>query len=268
MARAKIIAFALLVAAGMLRPAEAITDTELGSVRFDQNLGQTVPSDAPMVDEENRGVTLGSYLNKGKPVILVPGYYECPMLCSLVTNALIESLQELKLDIGRDFEVVHVSIDPKEGPPQAAAKKRVYVTRYGRAGAAKGWHFLTGTGEVTGALMQKIGFHSIYDPASRQYAHASGFLVLTPEGKIARYFFGVNFPPGEMRTALLGASQHSIGGMAERLFLLCFHYNPLTGKYSLTIRRIVQACGAGTVLAMGIWIGATILRGGKARPSL
>jgi protein SCO1/2 len=241
--------------------ARATTDDELRAVRFDQNLDQRIPLDTAFRDENGRVVTLADYFGKDKkPVVLVPGYFGCPMLCGAISNGLIESLQELRFDIGKDFTVLHLSIDPREGPAEAAAKKQTYLTRYGRHGADAGWHFLTGSEEATRRIADEIGFHYFYDAATKQYAHPSGIVILTPEGKIARYFFGVNFEPKQLRLALVEASQNKIGSPIDQLMLLCFHYNPLTGKYSFAILNVLRGCGAATVLAMAGFIAVSIKR--------
>lgn len=247
--------FALCAALFLLTPgACAVTDDELRGIRFDQHLNQRIALDTPFRDETGRAVTLADYFGKKKPVVLVPGYYDCPMFCTLIANGMIQGFQDLKLDVGRDFEVLHFSIDPKEGPAEAIAKKQLYLRRYGRPGADAGWHFLTGNEEAVRRLADEIGFHYLYDPASGQYAHPSGFVVLTPEGKIARYFFGMNFEPKQLRLALVEASENRIGSPIDQLLLLCFHYNPITGKYSLAIMNVLRACGAATVLAMAGFI--------------
>jgi len=236
--------------------AQTSMDEKLRSVRFDQNLDRQLSRDAldaQFFDENGRAVRLADFFGKDKkPIVLVPGYFGCPMLCTAISNGLIESLLELRFDVGRDFTVLHLSIDPREGPAEATAKKQTYLTRYGRNGADAGWHFLTSNDEnAIRRVADEIGFHYFYDAASKQYAHPSGIVILTPDGKIARYFFGVNFEPKQLRLALIEASQNKIGSPAERLMLLCFHYNPVTGKYSLAILRLLRVCGAATVLAIG-----------------
>lgn len=241
----------------LLPAARALTDDELRAVRFDQNLNRQVSLDTPFRDETGRAVTLGDFFAQGKPVLLVPGYYHCPMLCTLVADGMIEGLQELKLDIGRDFQVVHFSIDPRETPADALAKKQLYARRYGRTGpeTGAGWHFLTGGESSIRRIAEETGFHFLPDPASGEFAHPSGFVLLTPGGKISRYFFGVNFSPGDLRAALLDAGQNRAARTPiEQLLLLCFHYNPATGKYSLAIMTLLRACGVATVLGMAGFI--------------
>ena len=232
---------------------------DLQNIRFDQHVGGQLSPDIPLVDEAGRSVTLRDYFG-GKPMIIVPGYYGCPMLCTLVANGMIETLQELRMDIGRDFLVLHISIDPRDTPGAAAAKKQTYLKRYGRPGAADGWHFLTGSENAERRVMDELGFRYVYDPESRQYAHPSGLVLVTPEGKIARYFFGVNFDPGELQTALRDASAHRLGSPIEQLVLLCFHYNPITGKYGIAIMNVLRLCAVATVCMLGAGVVIAVKR--------
>jgi len=228
---------------------EALSDSELRKITFKQNLNNTISLDLPFRDEEGHAVKLGDYFGS-KPVILVPGYYGCPMLCTLVLNGLVETMQDLKSNIGDQFEVINFSIDPSEKPELAAEKKRTYLRRYGRPGAGKGWHFLTGDSQSIQKLCDEIGFQYAYDPAIKQYAHPSGFVVLTPQGKIARYFFGVDFPAKELDLVLRTASSNKTGSPIRQLFLLCFHYSPITGKYGNLILACVRICGVATLAAL------------------
>jgi protein SCO1/2 len=202
-------------------------------------------------DEQGKSVQLGDYFGT-KPVILILGYYGCPMLCNLVLNGTIECLQHLKSDVGKEFDIINVSIDPRETPALAAAKKRTYLKRYGRPRAGDGWHFLTGDPAAIGKLTDEVGFHYAYDASIQQYAHPSGLIVLTPEGKVSRYFFGVNYSAKELNAALKEAAGNKIGSRIEQLFLLCFHYSPLTGKYGDLIMAVVRISGAVTIVALGL----------------
>jgi protein SCO1/2 len=203
-------------------------------------------------DESGGAVRLGDYL-RGKPVVLVLGYYQCPMLCNLVLNGLVDSLQDMKWSVGRDFDMVNVSIDPSETPALAAAKKLSYIRRYGRTGAEGGWHFLTGEKGPIDQLAGQVGFHYAYDAPSRQYAHPSGFVILTPQGRVARYFFGVSFSAPELYKALADASGNKVSSPIQRLVLLCFHYNPVTGKYGPVILLVVRSLSVATLAAL-IWL--------------
>lgn len=234
--------------------AQALSPNELNRIGFDQHIGQTISRGLRFQDSEKQTIAIGELLNK-KPTLLVPGYYHCPMLCTLINDGLIEALQELRFDVGRDFNVINVSIDPNETPSVATVRKREYLKRYGRAGAARGWHFLTGDKQTIAQLANEVGFRFQYDPGSHEYAHPSGFLVLTPEGKISRYFFGVNYDAKELRGAIITASKGQRGSVITQLILLCYHYNPVTGKYGALVLNVLRAFGLATVLLLAGWIG-------------
>ena len=250
---------------------QGLTDGALAQIRFDQKLNSRVSLDLSFHDEEGRPVQLRQYFGS-KPVLLVLGYYECPMLCTLVLNGMVESAADMKWSIGREFEVLDVSINPDEKPPLAAAKKRTYIKRYGRSRAAQGWHFLTGSEQSIRQLANEVGFRYAYDPASKQYAHPSGLVVLTPEGKVSKYLFGVTYAPRDLFTALSEASTSRVGSPIQQLILLCFHYNPITGKYSGLIVVILRLLGVATLLGLAGLIVALVRRGravkeGIAAPS-
>jgi len=234
-----------------------LSEATLRAIRFDQRIGSQVSPDLPFRDEAGATVKLGDYFGS-KPVILVPGYYGCPMLCTLVLNGLIEALQDMRANVGEQFIVINFSIDPTENPTLAAAKKRTYLRSYGRPGAENGWTFLTGDADSIQALTGQIGFHYAYDPAIKQYAHPSGFVVLTPEGKVARYFFGVDYSARDLDSSLVAAASHKTGSPVQQLFLLCFHYSPITGKYGPLIINAVRVCGIGTVVFLGLIIGRSV----------
>ena len=227
--------------------AQSLSDAELAQIQFEQKLHSQLSLDLPFRDELGQPVTLKHYFT-GQPVILVLGYYECPMLCSAILNGLVQSLDEVKWTIGDQFQIINVSIDPAEVPALAAAKKQTYLKRYGRAPAAQGWHFLTGQEPAIKRLAGEVGFHYAYDPSSRQFAHPSGFVVLTPQGKIARYFFGVSFPPKDLQSVLQAAASNEIGSPIKQLLYLCFHYNPLHGKYSQAIMWVLRSLALLTVI--------------------
>ncbi|MBV9658760.1 MAG: SCO family protein [Verrucomicrobia bacterium] len=226
-------------------------------VGFDQKLGATVPMDAAFLDENGRPTTLRQLLASGRPAILLLGYHECPMLCSAVLNAVVETMNDLRWSAGREFDLIDVDIDPREPNSLAAAKRRTYLKRYGRsATAAAGWHFLTttepGNDAAVRQLAESIGFRYRYDPATKQYAHASGFVVLTPEGRTSRYFFGINFKPQELHDALAAAGAHEVSrSPIEQILLLCFHYNPIQGKYGALILNALRGGAVATLLALG-----------------
>lgn len=226
---------------------------------LEQKLNAQVPLHARFRDEHGRSVELGKYFGR-KPVILALAYYECPNLCTLVLNGILQTAHELKFDAGKDYQIVVVSFDPREQPALAAAKKETYVERYGRAGAADGWHFLVGDKDSIAQLANAVGYSFAYDEATRQFAHPSAIMVLTPQGKVARYFPGIEYPPRDVRLALIEASREQIGSLADRVFLLCFHYNPQTGRYGLLITRVMQFAGIGTALAIAAYIVVNVLR--------
>ena len=227
-----------------------LSDDALVQIKFDQKPDNQVSPDLEFRDENGKSVRLGDYFGQ-RPVILVLGYYECPMLCSLVLNGAIEAMQDLKLDAGKDFEVVNVSIDPRETPALATAKKRIYIKRYGRPGAAEGWHFLTGDDAAIRKLADEVGFRYEYDSRAKEFAHPSGLVILTPDGKVSHYVFGVTYSPAELDTALRDAGAKKIGSTIEQFVLLCFHYSPLTGKYGNLIMTVVRVSGMATVGALG-----------------
>jgi len=175
----------------------------------------------------------------------------------------VESAADMKWSIGQEFEVINVSINPRETAVLAGAKKRSYVKRYGRSGAAQGWHFLTGEEASIRQLANEVGFRYVYDPASKQYAHPSGLVILTPQGKIARYLFGVTYPSKDLLTALRAASSNQVGSPIQQLILLCFHYNPVTGKYSATVVGVLRVLGVATVLGL-LWFIVSLARRGRA----
>jgi protein SCO1/2 len=228
-------------------------------VEFDQNLNAQVPLDLPFRDDSGRAVRLGDFLGK-RPVILALVYYECPMLCTLVLNDLTRSLKPLAFDAGREFDVVAVSIDPKETPALAAAKKRGYLRRYGRSGTEQGWHFLTGEETSIRRLAQVVGFRYDYDPQTGQYAHPAGIMILTPEGRLSRYLYGVEYPPRDVRLGLIEASSHKIGSPVDQILLLCFHYDPSTGKYNFAIMQALRIVGVATVLTVVTFVGLMLWR--------
>jgi protein SCO1/2 len=225
----------------------------LRDVGLDQRLGGSIPLDLTFHDEHGRPVALRQFFGQ-KPVILTLVYYQCPMLCTEVLNGLLRSAKELPLEIGRDFSIVTVSIDPSERPVLAEVKHELYAGLYGRPGGPQGWHFLTGDEAQIKALAQAAGFRYAYDSASGQFAHPSGIMVLTPAGKLARYFYGITYPPRDLRLGLVEASQEKIGSPVDHILLYCYHYDPATGKYGLLISRVIKAAAALTILSLGLVI--------------
>ncbi len=258
-----ILALTMITCLGRTVAAQGLSAEEMRKIGYDQHIGQTISHNLVFQDSNKRTVALGDLLNT-KPTLLVPGYYHCPMLCTLVNDGMIEALQQLRFDVGRDFNVINFSIDPHETPEVAAVKKKEYLKRYGRPNTAEGWHFLTGSEEAIAQLTNETGFRFKYDPATHEYAHPSGFVVLTPEGKISRYFFGVNFEAKELRSAIIAASNGQNGSIVHELVLLCSHYNPITGKYGALVLGVLRGLGVLTVLAMVWWIVSMCRRPARA----
>ncbi len=240
-----------VVIASWCGTARAVTDAQdvLRDITIDQRLNEQVPLDLTFRDESGQAVTLGKYFGD-KPVILSLAYYECPMLCTLVLNGVASALKVLSFDIGKQFEVVTVSFDPRETPELAAAKKKNYLKEYGRPGAEAGWHFLTGETEAIRRLTEAVGFHYKWDPDTKQFAHAAGIIVLTPQGKVSRYFYGVEFAPRDLRLGLIEAADNKIGTAVDQLLLFCFHYDPKTGRYGTIAVNSVRIGGIVTVVAL------------------
>ena len=231
--------------------------TILQTVGLDQRLENQVPLETRFRDENGNTVALNEYF-ESKPVILTLNYYQCPMMCTEVLNGLTGALNALKFELGRDFNVITISIDPRETPAMAEAKKSTYVARYRHPGAEQGWHFLTGEKNSIDAVAKAVGYRYAYDPVYRQYAHPSGIMVLTPKGRVSKYFYGVEYAPKDLRLGLVEASQERIGSVVDQILLLCYHYDPVTGKYTPQIMMAVRAGGALTLLGLGVFIGVLI----------
>jgi len=221
----------------------------LKDIGIDQRLDAQAPLDLPFRDELGRPVRLSDYFGK-RPVILALVYYNCPMLCTQVLNGLVSSLRVISLDAGRDFDVVAVSFDARDKAADAASKKNAYVTRYHRPGGDAGWHFLTGDREAIATLARAVGFRFRYDPEHDQFAHASAIFVLTPGGRLSRYFYGIEYAPRDLRLALVESSAGKIGNPADQVLLYCFHYDPRTGKYGAVVLNIIRLAGVATVLVL------------------
>ena len=252
----------LLLCFIVVRQGVALTPGDLSRVKFDQHPGREISHDLVFRDETGRALKLGDLFGK-HPLLLVPGYYRCPMLCTLINDGLINALENLRANVGADFDVVDLSIDPTETPATAAQKKAVYVRRYGRSGAAAGWHCLVGDAKAIAQLADEVGFRYVYDPEIRQYAHPSGVVVLTPDGRISRYVFGVTFNSTELRDALTAAKEGKSGSVLRQLFLLCYHYNPITGKYGELILAILRAVSIGLVVLVAWWVVSMALRSSR-----
>ncbi len=238
----------------------------LKNVGIDQKLNEQISLDAVFRDEHGREVKLGEFFGK-KPVVLSLVYYSCPMLCTQVLNGMLSSFRQVSFNIGDQYEVVTVSFDPRETPELAAAKKQTYVKGYNRPGAEASWHFLTGDAANIKRLTDAAGFRYLWDDQTNQFAHASGIMVLTPEGKLARYFYGIDYPPRDLRLGLVEASQNKIGTPVDALMLYCYHYDPATGKYGAVVMNIVRLAGAVTVVLIVGLLLVLRRRSGGASPA-
>lgn len=235
----------------------------LQQIGVDQKLNNQLPLDLTFRDESGRTVRLGEYFN-GKPVILTLNYYNCPNLCPLVLDGLVNSLQDVSFNIGKDFQVVTVSVDPTETPAIASKAKSLFVGRYGRPGAATGWHFLTGTEANIKQLASAAGIRYAYDADQKQYAHPGVVTVATAAGRVSRYYYGISYSPRDLRLGLVEATEGKIGSPIDKAILFCFHYDPSTGKYTPLIQNLVRAGGLATVAALGMVI--VLLKRKEARP--
>ena len=233
--------------------AASVVPQAIREVGFDQRLDARVPLDVDFRDDQGRTVRLGEYFGR-KPVVLAFVYYDCPMLCTMVLSSITSTLGVLSLDAGTDFELVMVSFDPREKPDLAARKKAEYLPRYDRPAAADGWHFLTGDQASIERLTQAAGFRYTWDEETQQFAHPAGIVVLTPDGRLARYLFGLEYGPRDLRLALVEASEGRIGTAVDAALLYCYHYDPMTGRYGLVVMRVLRIAGAATVLALGTFV--------------
>lgn len=238
----------------------------LDAVAFDQRLDAQLPLELRFRDESGAAVRLGDYFGE-RPVLLILAYYECPNLCPLALDGLAHSLRDLSYAAGQEFEVLALSIDPDETPAVASKRKAELLERYGRPGASEGWHLLTGEHASIDALAEAIGFRYAYDAAQDEYAHPTGVVVLTSGGRIARYLYGIEYPPIDLRLGLTETSQGKIGSPVDRLLLRCYDYNPTTGGYSLAIMRVVRWAGLGTALGLAAFVWAAVRRERATRPA-
>jgi protein SCO1/2 len=235
---------------GIMSPPASVRPPYLENVGIEQRLDAQAPPDLAFIDDSGKPVKLGDYFGK-KPLILNLVYYKCTMLCGEALAGLNGAMKMIKFDVGKEFEVVTVSFNPKETTADAAAKKAEFIKRYGRPGAAAGWHFLTGSPESINALTKAVGFQYQYDAARNQYAHATAIMVLTPQGHISRYFYGVDFPPKDLRMGLVEASHEKIGNAVDQVLLYCYHYDPATGKYGAVVTNMLKLGGGLTIVLLG-----------------
>jgi protein SCO1/2 len=243
----------LLNMRGIDRPAP------LKDVGIDQKLDSKLPLDAHFRDEAGRDVRLGDYFGK-RPVVMALAYYDCPMLCTQILNGMVRSLKTLTFEPGQEYDVLVVSFDPRERPPLAAEKKASYLKEFGRPETSASWHFLTGDIKPIKDLTSAVGFRYVYDVHTNQYAHASAIYVVTPDGRMSRYFYGIEFSPKDIRLGLIEAAQNHIGSPVDQLVLYCYHYDPSTGKYTPLVTNILRVAGAATVFAMGGFITLMLIR--------
>jgi protein SCO1/2 len=235
-------------------------------VNFEQRLGTQLPLEREFRDEEGQVVRLKKYFSE-RPVLFVLAYYRCPMLCNQVLNGVLTSTNALNFVAGRDFEIVVVSFDPTDSPATARAKRQAYTRRYLHEDGRKGWHFLTGKADDIAAVADACGFRFVHDPRTDQYAHASGIMIATPEGRLSQYFYGIDYPTRDLRLALVESSEGRIGNLVDQVLLRCFHYDAITGRYGLAVMRLVQAGGIATIVLVGGFIFCSLRKERRERDS-
>jgi protein SCO1/2 len=226
----------------------------LTGVTIEQKLNSQLPLDAAFHDENGNAVLLGDYFHRNRPVVLALVYYDCPMLCTQILNGMVRAAKVLKFTPGKDYEVVAISFDARETPKQARAKKAIYMKDYGHPETAAGWHFLTGEQNSIKRVTDAVGFRYKWDVYTATFAHASAIYVLTPEGKLSRYFYGIEYSPKDMRLGLVEASQNKIGNAVDQVLLFCYHFDPTSAKYTFLAMGILRAAGAATVLMLGGYV--------------
>jgi protein SCO1/2 len=226
---------------------------QLQSVGIEQRLGESLPFDAKFKNEDGKEIALGDLFRSGRPVILALVYYECPMLCNQVLNGLSGSMKGMSLDPGKDYDVIAISFDARENdkPGLAANKRQSYIDRFDRKGTESGWHFLTGDQASIDAVTKAAGFKYEWDEKSNQFAHASGVMVVTPEGRLSHYFYGIDYAPKDLKLGLVEAADKKIGSVTDKLLLYCYHYDPSTGKYGFAVLSAMRIGGIVTLLGMG-----------------
>lgn len=251
-------ALGLALAAALAGSAAAQQQSQFdpfNEIRIEQKLGERLPLERPFVDQDGREVLLGSYFGE-RPVVLALVYYDCPMLCNLVLNGVVRSIQPMTQRPGEDFDLVVISIDPREGSELARAKREGYLRLYAKPGTESGWHFLVGAEESIRAVADAVGFRYRYDEGIDEYAHAAGIVVATPKGELARYFYGVEYQSRDLRLALVEASEGKLGSRVDQLLLLCYRYDPTTGKYGFVILKLLRGAAIATVILLvgSLWL--------------
>lgn len=229
-------------------------------VGIDQRLGNALPLDAKFLDESGKPVKLEQYFHRQRPVLLALVYYNCPMLCNQVLNGMTSALGVLKFNAGQEFDVLAISFDPRENPVQALEKRALVIERYRRPGADAGMHFLTGKPEAIKAVTEAVGFRYTWDETTKQFAHASALVLLTPEGKVTQYYYGIEYSPRDMRLGMIEASQERIGNVADELMLYCYHYDPMTGKYGAVIMNVLRVSAVLTLMVIGGFVAVSLRR--------
>ncbi|MGB7157189.1 MAG: SCO family protein [Tepidisphaeraceae bacterium] len=257
--RAVVVLLLLATSAVSAQERPAPPASMLQRVGIDQKLEAQLPLDLTFRDDTGKTVRLGDYFGK-RPVVLALVYYGCPSLCTMTLNGMNQSFRTLSFDIGKEYEVITVSFDPSETPALAAEKKANYVREYGRAGGAQGWHFLTGDAPAIAALTQAVGFRYVWDEPTKQFAHGSAIMLATPQGKLSKYFYGLEYAPKDLRLGIIEASEERVGTLADSVTLLCYQYNPMTGKYGFAIMATLRAAGVLTLLLLGGFITIKLLR--------
>jgi protein SCO1/2 len=244
--------------------AQPLSQEQVERIGIDQRLAEQLPLDLVFADERGQQVKLGQYFG-ARPVVLTLVYYECPMLCTQVLNGLVRTLRMLSFEMARDYEVVTLSFDPRETAQLAAAKKAEYAKALGKPGAEAGWHFLTGSQEQIDQLAKAVGFRYEFDQRSGQYIHAAGIAVATPAGRLARYFYGVEYSPKDLRLGLIEAANEQIGSPVDQFMLLCFSYDPASGKYTLAVLKTLRLAGGVTLLVLGLYVLVALRRERRSR---
>jgi protein SCO1/2 len=232
----------------------------LREVGIDQKLNQQLPLDARFKDANGNDVTLGQYFGTGRPVVLALVYFDCPMLCTQILNGMTGALETLSLDAGKDFDVIALSFDPRETPKLAKAKKIAYMGRYGRPGTEHGWHFLTGSEDQIKRVTNAVGFRYTFDESIGQFAHGAAITILTPDAKISRYLYGIDYGGRDLRFALVEASNGKVGTTVDRALLYCYHWDPTTGRYGFVVMNIIRGAGILTILGFGTFIVVSLRR--------
>jgi len=242
--------------------AQVVRDSvpELQGIDIEEHLGDTLPLNLAFSDDHGNAVTLADYFHQGRPVLLVLGYYRCPMLCNLVFNGVSQAVPGTNLQMGQDFQIVTVSINPKETPELAAAKKKTYLEDLGASGSPDGWAFLTGDSGQSKALAAALGFDYYYMPDKDQYAHPAAIYLISPSGVISRYLYGIQYNPRDLRLGLLEASEGKVGTTVDRIILYCYHYDPDSGGYTILAQNVMMVGGVITVILLGAFLGMLWMR--------